>query len=475
MAHVTIPAADPFIAYTGDGVTQGFPFPFPFFDAADISVYVDGAEQTGDYAVSGDALDGGFEDGTVTFTTAPAEAASIFLVRRLDIERVTDFPYPSQVLDIQSLNTEMDRLVAMMQGLGLDSRRALRVPVTEITVDELPGIEDRANKVLVFDGDGQPQVLTIGEGGDLSQAAVELLVNSVLGQLFPPGMIILWAGSTGSIPDGWALCNGSNGTPDLRSRFVVGAGGAYSVAATGGATSVTSGNGGSHNHGGVTGDHTLTTDEIPSHFHSLGSVTVRDRGAGGVIDGTGVYASGAADTEATGGGDPHGHTIPTQTDHTHTVATVPPYYALAYIMRTGYFVPATDGGTAAELTSAALQGVIQFACGDESTAIAAPATGLITLRAPFALATISSVRASLNGPCATGTFEVDIKVGGSSILSTKLTFDATEKTTTTAAIPAVLSATTLADDAEITVDVVDEGDGAAFGLKVAIIGVRPAS
>lgn len=473
MAHVTIPAADPYISYAGDGVTDAFPFPFPFFDAGDISVYVDGTEVTGDFAVAGDALDGGFEDGTVTFTDPPAEGTTIILVRRLDIERVTDFPYPSQVIDIQSLNTELDRIVAMIQGVGLDSRRALRVPASEITVNELPGIEDRANRVLVFDGFGQPQALTIGEDGDLSQAAVELLVNSVLGRLFPPGMIILWAGSSGSIPPGWALCNGSNGTPDLRNRFVVGAGQTYSVNATGGATSVATSGGGSHNHGGSTGSHQLTTAEMPSHFHSMGTLFVREIGSGGTITGVGNFASGADNTQAAGGDAAHAHTISTQGDHTHTVATLPPYYALCYIMRTGFFVPADDSA-AAELTAAALQGVLQFACGDETTAIDAPATDLITLRAPFALSEISSVRASLNGPCATGTFEVDIKVGGASILSTPLTIDATEKTSTTAAVPAVLSTTTLTDDAEITVDVVDEGDGTAFGLKVAIIGLRAA-
>ena len=53
-------------------------------------------------------------------------------------------------------------------------------------------------------------------------------------QVFVSGMIMLWSGSTSSVPSGWALCNGSNGTPDLRNRFVVGAGCTYAVNATGG-------------------------------------------------------------------------------------------------------------------------------------------------------------------------------------------------------------------------------------------------
>ena len=54
------------------------------------------------------------------------------------------------------------------------------------------------------------------------------------GDAFVRGMIMLWSGSTSSVPSGWALCNGSSGTPDLRNRFVVGAGASYAVNATGG-------------------------------------------------------------------------------------------------------------------------------------------------------------------------------------------------------------------------------------------------
>jgi hypothetical protein len=59
----------------------------------------------------------------------------------------------------------------------------------------------------------------------------------------PSGSIIRWSGSIGSIPVGYYLCNGSNGTPDLRDRFVIGAGNSYAVGNTGGFTSavVTSG------------------------------------------------------------------------------------------------------------------------------------------------------------------------------------------------------------------------------------------
>jgi len=57
--------------------------------------------------------------------------------------------------------------------------------------------------------------------------------NLNLDQVVPPGMIVMWSGSVDTIPEGWALCDGTNGTPNLRDRFIVGAGGRYGVGAGG--------------------------------------------------------------------------------------------------------------------------------------------------------------------------------------------------------------------------------------------------
>jgi hypothetical protein len=85
--------------------------------------------------------------------------------------------------------------------------------------------------------------------------------------------------------------------------------------------------------------------------------------------------------------------------------------------------------------------------------------------------TLTSVRASLTTAQASGSiFTVDINEGGSSILSTKLTIDNTETTSTTAATPPVISDTALADDAQITIDIDQIGNGTAKGLKVMLIG-----
>jgi hypothetical protein len=111
------------------------------------------------------------------------------------------------------------------------------------------------------------------------------------------------------------------------------------------------------------------------------------------------------------------------------------------------------------------------AASDETTALTT-GTAKVTFRMPYAM-TVTAVRASLSTAQASGSiFTVDINEGGTSILSTKLTIDNTEKTSTTAATPAVVSDTALADDAEITIDIDQIGDGTAKGLKVTIIGTR---
>lgn len=111
------------------------------------------------------------------------------------------------------------------------------------------------------------------------------------------------------------------------------------------------------------------------------------------------------------------------------------------------------------------------AVSDESTALTT-GTAKVTFRMPCRV-WVAEVRASLNVAQTSGsTLTVDINEAGSSILSTKLTVDNTEKTSVTAATPAVISDNSLADDAEITVDIDTVGDGTAAGLKITLIGYR---
>jgi len=114
---------------------------------------------------------------------------------------------------------------------------------------------------------------------------------------------------------------------------------------------------------------------------------------------------------------------------------------------------------------------IVVAVGDELTAITTGASK-VTFRMPYAF-TVTAVRASLTTAQASGSiFTVDINETATTILSTKLTIDNTEKTSVTAATAPVISDASLADDAEITIDVDQIGDGTAKGLKVTLIGKR---
>lgn len=141
----------------------------------------------------------------------------------------------------------------------------------------------------------------------------------------PSGMILLWSGSIGSIPIGYLLCDGTNGTPDLRNRFLVGSGSTYAVNATGGsADSIVV----SHNH--TASSTSVVTD--PGHLHTLPFVdggTIGGSGATSGFRGSGTYNTSTATT---------GITVATTTTNTAagtsgTNANLPPYYSLAYIMK----------------------------------------------------------------------------------------------------------------------------------------------
>lgn len=114
--------------------------------------------------------------------------------------------------------------------------------------------------------------------------------------------------------------------------------------------------------------------------------------------------------------------------------------------------------------------VIPVACSDETSPLTAGA-GKVTFRLPVAME-LAEVRASLTTAQASGSIiTVDINVNGVSILTTKLTIDNTEKTSFTAAVPAVIGLSSLPDDAEVVIDVDQIGTSGASGLKVYLVGV----
>ena len=128
-----------------------------------------------------------------------------------------------------------------------------------------------------------------------------------------------------------------------------------------------------------------------------------------------------------------------------------------------------DSGETTGLKWVGQKEVIAIAVSDEETALTT-GTGKVTFRMPFAM-TLTAVRASLTTASTSGLPTFNIKESGTTILSTKITIDANEKTSTTAATAPVISDTALADDAEITIDIDTAGTGAK-GAKVYLIGRR---
>ena len=146
----------------------------------------------------------------------------------------------------------------------------------------------------------------------------------------------------------------------------------------------------------------------------------------------------------------------------------------------GVIAPVTTGTAKQVLTSngagvaPTFQGVvlpIMGAASDETTALTV-GTAKLTYRMPFAM-TLSAVRCNVTTAPTGSTLIVNIKQSGTTILSTNLSIDATQKTSTTATTPAVISVSSLTDDAQITIDIVQKGASVAgAGLKVTLIGVR---
>lgn len=148
-----------YIATSGQTV---FAVPFEFFEDADLFVYQDSALLTldTDYTVTGAGVAGG---GAITLTTGATSGDPVTIIRDVAVKRVTDFPL-SGPFQIEALNTELDRHTAMIgQNETRIHQRVIRLADFDrpSTLSDLPGWQERANKILGFTAEGD---VTIVEG-----------------------------------------------------------------------------------------------------------------------------------------------------------------------------------------------------------------------------------------------------------------------------------------------------------------------
>ncbi len=146
-------------------------------------------------------------------------------------------------------------------------------------------------------------------GKAATPAGVKAAIGAAVGAIpagFPSGGIIMWSGTAANIPTGWTLCDGTNGTPNLRGRFVMGADSINTPGSTGGSNK--------------TGGTTLAETQIPVHAHGYTAPGYSAQNGGSTTGSGYPFATGSA-TGAAGGSQPHNHDL------------MPLYYALCFIMK----------------------------------------------------------------------------------------------------------------------------------------------
>lgn len=174
---INIANNDPRVSYTvGQGVTQtSFTVPFEFFANGDLNVYVDSVLKTitTHYTVSG----GDGSTGTITMSVTGASGGStVIITRDIDLERTTDFP-SSGPFNIASLNTDLDRFVAISADLKDQADRSLRLDDSDAAISMvLPNAASRADKLLAFDSTG---AISMGTSGSLDLSLDTVSVNNI--------------------------------------------------------------------------------------------------------------------------------------------------------------------------------------------------------------------------------------------------------------------------------------------------------
>ena len=207
----------------------------------------------------------------------------------------TDFPYDDDFPQFISRDEVVHILMNLVLRQLLSNDKHLKEDVDLLT--KAKGLSHK----LILKGDVTGEA-TFTNATDINVTTTAKNISK--------GMIVMWYGSAEEVPSGWSICNGENGTPDLRDRFVLGAGKSYSLNATGGEKT-----------------HTLTVSEIPEHKHIFPwGESWANWDPYGVATGKGYMGADSEDYD-----NYWGYTSPVGGSGAHN--NMPPYMALYYIMK----------------------------------------------------------------------------------------------------------------------------------------------
>jgi hypothetical protein len=309
---------------------------------------------------------GGSPSGTHTITIAPNDAQKIYYVYNLSGQSVVLSQGSGTTVTVA---TGDSALVYSDGGGGtagvVNLTDHFAMSSVKITGGAISGVSLSASSATVTGATALSGTTTLtaqlGLGGANYGTAGQVVVSQgagsapVWGSGFPSGGIIIWSGSSASIPSGWVLCNGANSTPDLRDRFIVGAGSTYAVGDTGGQNSITAVPAHTHGAGNFvtsnTGDHTHngSTSTAGAHIHNYNTGSGSNGNlSAGINLSTTVYnniTTSAMANMIAAGDHTHNFTTANAGAHSHNVTgntasagnasvdTRPPYYALCYIMK----------------------------------------------------------------------------------------------------------------------------------------------